>query len=244
MIKYFNNFNNFLNENINEILESESKNIFKEFGLNWFVFDNYLPTENSYIFLNPDKSYKTLIFDFGLEYTTLKKEDENNIEYYYKKVKNIILKYNMKILLDVKRYKSFYVEVILNGEENITDIIKNYNKIYHVTLDKYLPNIMKNGLKPIIKSPDIKNLTYNYNKIHLTTNINNHYMKDILNNIMNQKNYNGKSIILEIDNSNLKNKFYLDKDLWQSPEFEIYNFWSNSTIPRDKIKIIGDFKNQ
>ena len=55
---------------------------------------------------------------------------------------------------------------------------------------------------------------------------------------MGQKDKNNKPILLEINTNGLNNSFYLDKDAWQSPD-DVYNFWSNSNIPKENIKIIG-----
>lgn len=230
----------FLNENNNGVLESDSKKIFNEFGLDWFIIENELPTPYSYIFLNPVGGYRTIVFDFGYEYTQIKEEDKNNIDFLYEKVKKIITKYNLFILEDIKEKNSFFIECRLQGEENITNLIENYDKIYHVTLDKYIPSILENGLKTTIKSPDLKNYSYEYNKLHFTTNPFNKYEKDLLFNfIMGQKDKNNKPILIEINTNGLNNSFYLDKDAWQSPDEDVYNFWSNSNVPKENIKIIG-----
>ncbi len=229
----------FLNENVNSVLESDSKKIFKEFGLDWFIIENELPTEYSHIFLHPVGGYRTMVFDFGYEYTKLKKVEKNNLNFLYEKVKKLVNRYNLYILEDIKNEDSFYVEARLQGEENITNIIKKYNKIYHVTLEKYVPSIKENGLKTTLQSPDLKNYSYEYNKIHFTTNINNKYERDLLYNfIMGQKDKDDKPVLLEIETKGLNVNFYLDKDAWQSPDDSVYNFWSNSNIPKENIKII------
>lgn len=236
MRKYVENFNNF-----DSVKESVSKDIFKSFGIDWFIINNELPSEHSYIFLNPFGGYRTIIFDFGFEYTILKEEDLNNLEYLYKKVNNIINKYDLYTITNIKNDKSFFIEARLEGEENITDIIKKYDYIYHVTLDKYIPSILKNGLVAINKSPDLENYSYDYNKLHLTNNPFNVDQKVLLYDfIMKQKDSKSKVILLKIGIKNLDIDFYLDKDTAQLPN-EYYNFWTNSNIPLENIKIV-EFK--
>lgn len=232
------NFKQFsLNESIS-IKESKSKDIFKEFGLDWFIINNELPDEYTHIFLHPIGGYRTMVFDFGVEYTFLKENTKKNLDKIYQKVKNIIQKYDLYILTDVKNSDSFYVDARLEGEENITEIIKKNKKIYHATLNKYLSSILENGLNPTMKSPDL-NYDYEYDKTHFTTNPFNEYEKNLLFDfIMGQKDKNDKPILLEIDISNLDNDFYLDKDTFQMPEENIYNFWINSKIPAKNIKVI------
>jgi len=226
-------------QNNNGILESDSKKIFSEFGLDWYIIENQLPTPHSYIFLHPRGGYRTIVFDFGYEHTQIKEEDKKNIDFLYKKVKKIISKYNLFILKDIREKNSFFIECRLQGEENITDLIKSYDKIYHVTLDKYIPSILKNGLKTTIKSPDLNNYSYEYDKLHFTTNPFNEYEKDLLfRYIMRQKDKDAQPILIEINTNGLDNSFYLDKDAWQSPDNDVYNFWSNSNIPKENIKIV------
>ena len=55
--------------------------------------------------------------------------------------------------------------------------------------------------------------------------------------IMKQKDKNDKPILLEINTTGLNNNFYLDKDVWQSPDNDVYNFWTNLNIPKENIKI-------
>lgn len=229
-------------ESSNHVKESESKSIFSEFGMDWFIIENELPSPHSYIFLHPSGGYRTIVFDFGYEYTRLKLEDSKKINFYYEKVKNIIEKFNLHILKDVKNSDSFYIEARLEGEENITDIIKSYPRIWHVTLKKYLDSIITNGLIPNISSPDMKNYSWEYPKTHFTTNPFNKEEKDILKNlIMKSKDLNDEIVLLEIDNRNLEIEFYLDKDAWQSPGNGVYNFWTNSKISSDRISIIKDY---
>ena len=229
-------------ESVSIVKESESKNIFREFGFDWFIIENELPSNHTYVFLHPIGGYRTMVFDFGFEYTKLREEDRYKIDFYYEKVKSIVEKYNLHTLKEIKNTDSFYIEARLEGEENITDLILSHKKIYHVTLKKYLDNILKNGLLPNISSPDLKNYSWENPKTHFTTNPFNKDEKDLLVNfVMKQKDPHDEPVLLEIDTEGLDNSFYLDKDAWQSPEQGIYNFWTNSKITPEKIKINKDF---
>lgn len=55
--------------------------------------------------------------------------------------------------------------------------------------------------------------------------------------VMRQKDSNDKPVLLEIDTSGLNINFYLDKDDWQSPENDVWNFWTDSKIEPERIKI-------
>jgi hypothetical protein len=224
-------------ESVSIVKESESKNIFKEFGLNWFIIENELPSNHTYVFLHPIGGYRTMVFDFGFEFTELREEDKFRVEYYYRKVRELIERYNLYVLKEIKNDDSFYIEARLEGEENITDIIKKYSKIYHVTLEKYLDGILTNGLIPNISSPDM-NYSWEYPKTHFTNNPFNEMEKDLLFDfVMKQKDRNDKPVLLEIDMKGLNINFYLDKDAWQSPENDVWNFWTDSKIEKERIKI-------
>jgi len=143
-------------------------------------------------------------------------------------------KMNYNDLKNLSNTLGYYISLIMQNDIKISEKDLNQNEnylisiepkydfivnvpdiLYHVTLNKYLKNILKMGLIPKSKNK----LSTHTDRIHLFTNIDDAFLFSEYLKTINEK----ETIILEIETQKLNNNFYSDINFRRSGVYTINN---------------------